>query len=107
MLENSGYDQTGFYAISNNSSCQIQVDSHTLHRNLLWSPDKPFLSKDGKESRQKHKDPILPYYYSHLLHYELKPLKTKAAAKKFLLTTIDASGKKGLVVPEVLVKLIS
>lgn len=37
----------------------------------------------------------------------MKPLKTKAAAKKFLLTTIDASGKKGLVVPEVLVKLIS
>jgi hypothetical protein len=65
------------------------------------------LKKNGQlKARQPtpHKDQSTAFYQAQLEHYGLKPLKTKAAAKHALLVA-SKGDKKGLRVPDAILKL--
>ena len=48
---------------------------------------------------EKHRDQTEAFYCGQLLHYGLKPLKTKGPAKKALLAALDAAPGRRLQVP--------
>jgi hypothetical protein len=69
---------------------------------LTWQDTGPALRKDGKpkvHQPPKHKDPNDAFYHAQCVHYGLKPLKTKSAAKKELLKAWERGGRK-FVVPD-------
>ncbi|KAI0027547.1 hypothetical protein K488DRAFT_90731 [Vararia minispora EC-137] len=73
----------------------------TLHSLLTWTNPGPVLTKKGVPSKRQpapHKDEPWHFYTAQLLHYGLKPLKTKAAAKKALLAAFG--GGTTLQVPQ-------
>lgn len=111
-------DDVFFYDFS--SGLYVEVadgDSYTKHRHpradpsrlydLLTYEDKgPVLTKKGvpaKRQPPKHKDEPGHFYCAQLLHYGLKPLKTKAAAKKHLLAAFGPGNTLGI--PDNIVRL--
>jgi hypothetical protein len=83
-----------------------RTDPESLHRLLTYTQPAPLLTKAGKVAKRQpapHKDPPGHFYCAQLLHYGLKPMKTREAAKKQLLATFAANGT--LSVPERILKL--
>ena len=83
-----------------------RTDSTALFHLLTYTEPSPLLTKAGtvaKRQRLPHKDPPGHFYSAQLIHYGLKPMKTKAAAKKQLLASYMASGS--LVVLQSIMKL--
>jgi hypothetical protein len=83
-----------------------RADPGSLHHLLTYTQPAPLLTKAGKVAKRQpapHKDPPGHFYCAQLLHYGLKPMKTKEAAKKQLLTAFTAHGT--LSVPKRIVKL--
>jgi hypothetical protein len=81
-------------------------DSTALFDLLTYTQPAPLLTKAGKVAKRQprpQKDPPGHFYSAQLLHYGLKPMKTKAAAKKQLLASYAAN--RSLVVPESIMKL--
>ncbi|KAK1221327.1 hypothetical protein PQX77_015874 [Marasmius sp. AFHP31] len=70
--------------------------STRLHWLLTYTPPAgPVLTKKGTVAKRQpapHKDSPGWFYCAQLLHYGLKPLKTKAPAKKQLLAAFDKDG---------------
>jgi hypothetical protein len=65
-----------------------RADQDTLHRLLTYTEPGPLLTKAGKVAKRQpppRKDMPGHFYCAQLLHYGLKPLKTKEPAKKQLL----------------------
>jgi hypothetical protein len=65
-----------------------RADPQRLYSLLTWVDKGPVLTKKGvprKRQPPPHKDETDTYYIAQLMHFGLKPLKTKAAAKKALL----------------------
>jgi len=72
-----------------------RADPGTLHRLLTYTEPGPRLTKAGKIAKRQpppHKDEPGHFYCAQLLHYGLKPLKTKEPAKKHLLAAFTANG---------------
>jgi hypothetical protein len=72
-----------------------RADPGTLHRLLTYTEPAPRLTKAGKVAKRQptpHKDEPGHFYCAQLLHYGLKPLKTKEPAKKQLLAAFTANG---------------
>jgi hypothetical protein len=65
-----------------------RADASRLHSLLTYTTPPPVLTKAGKVAKRQpppHKDETEEFYVAQLMHYGLKPLKTKEAAKKALL----------------------
>lgn len=96
-----------FYSPTSGLYVEIDRNRHSrsnsdrLHRLLTYKDSGPALTKAGKPKVHQpapHKDEPGHFYIAQLLLYGLKPLKSKPAAKKALLTALQ--GAKGLTVPE-------
>ncbi|KAI9460042.1 hypothetical protein F5148DRAFT_1150783 [Russula earlei] len=65
-----------------------RADPKHLHYLLTWTDPGPVLTKKGvprKRQPHPHRDETGAYYTAQMMHYGLKPLKTKQAAKRALL----------------------
>ena len=81
-------------------------DPARLHGLLTWVDKGPVLTKKGvprKRQPPPHQDESDAYYTAQLMHLDLKPLKSKAAAKKALLAMFGNG--HDIKVPERLQKL--
>ncbi|KAK7691532.1 hypothetical protein QCA50_004931 [Cerrena zonata] len=76
-----------------------------LYDLLTYEDRGPVLTKKGVPAKRQpfHKDETGHFYCAQLLHYGLKPLKTKAAAKKHLLAAFGSD--QTLRVPDHIVQL--
>ena len=95
----------------------VAVDYHThtrkdaaeLYALLTYTPPPPVLTKAGKVAKRQpkdtHKDEEAHFYTAQLVHYGLKPLKTREAAKKRLLAGFGGVNGKSLEVPKVVLEL--
>ena len=73
-----------------------RASSETLYQSLTYTQPDPVLTKAGKVAKRQpapHRDPPGHFYCAQLLHYGLKPLKTKDAAKRHLLAAFGADGQ--------------
>ena len=86
--------------------CHSRDDPSHLYGLLTYVDQGPVLTKKGVPSKRqppKHQDETGHFYFAQLLHYGLKPVKAKAAAKQRLL---DAFGsERTLRVPDNIVQL--
>jgi hypothetical protein len=81
-----------------------RCDSRRLYYLLTYVNPGPVLTKAGKPRKHQpppHKDETGAFYEAQLVHYGLKRLKTKAAAKKALLAAFEANGGELEVPPEI------
>ena len=73
------------------------------------TPPPPALTKAGKVAKRQpkdtHKDEEAHFYAAQLVHYGLKPLKTREPAKKRLLAAFGGAGGKTLEVPKAVLEL--
>lgn len=72
-----------------------RCDNKRLYGLLTYVDPGPLLTKAGKPRAHQpppHKDETGAFYEAQLVHYGLKRLKTKAAAKKALLAAFKANG---------------
>ncbi|KAI9870113.1 MAG: hypothetical protein M1830_004672, partial [Pleopsidium flavum] len=79
----------------------------SLYDLLTYVDPGPVLTKKGKPRVHQpppHKDETAAFYEAQLVHYGLKPLKTKPAAKNALLVSLEANNRT-LTVPEGILKL--
>lgn len=101
------YDYNGLYVVENGRHYTRALDSD-LHDLLTWVDEGPVLTKKGVPAKRQpppHKDETAAFYIAQLMHYGLKPLKTKPAAKNALLAAFD--GGESLAVPRRIVDLES
>lgn len=104
----SGPSDEDFYIDLDNdpSSRYSRADPSYIYYLLTYTePSRPVKSTDGSLAKVQppiHKDKSAGWYCAQLMHYGMKGLKTKSAAKKALLA---AFGEVGLKVPERIVKL--
>ena len=99
------YSGDGFYVTIDGHRHQ-RASSETLYRSLTHTQPDPVLTKAGKVAKRQpapHRDPPGHFYCAQLLHYGLKPLKTKDAAKRHLLAAFGADGR--LSVPDEILEL--
>ncbi|KAF8641292.1 hypothetical protein AX16_010071 [Volvariella volvacea WC 439] len=95
--------RSGFFF--SNNEFYVEIDGHhrhtrcdpvTLYHHLTYIPPSgPVLTKSGAVSKRQpapHVDPPAHFYRAQLVHYGLKPLKTKEAAKKALLDAFQGVG---------------
>jgi hypothetical protein len=84
-------------------------DAAELYALLTYTPPPPALTKAGKVAKRQpkdtHKDEEAHFYEAQLIHYGLKPLKTREPAKKRLLAGFDGADGKGLEVPKAILEL--
>lgn len=82
-----------------------RADPSTLYNLLTYEDRGPVLTKKGVPAKRQpvHKDETVHFYCAQLLHYGLKPLKTKPAAKKHLLAAFGPDQTLG--VPEHIIQL--
>ena len=67
--------------------------SQQLYKLLTYTPPPPTLTKKGTVAKKQpvpHKDHAAHFYCAQLIHYGLKPLKTREPAKKKLLAAFGA-----------------
>ncbi len=94
------YPTSGLY-VEIDHNRHSRSNSDRLHHLLTYKDPGPALTKAGKPKVHQpapHKDEPGHFYVAQLLLYGLKPLKSKPAAKKALLTALQGDG--GLTVPE-------
>jgi hypothetical protein len=98
------YDSSGLFVMLG-GCCYPRANPRHLHRLLTWGD--PLLTKTSVPrkwpSSHWHKDEAVTYYKAQLMHFGLKPFKTKPAAKKALLAAFGDG--HDLKVPERLGKL--
>ncbi|KAI0084378.1 hypothetical protein BDY19DRAFT_971529 [Irpex rosettiformis] len=108
-----------YYGVNRSSSFYVKVESRgifhqhsradPLHLYGLLTyeaPTGPLLTKKGAVAKRQpgpHKDQSEHFYCAQLLHYGLKPLKTKGPAKKALLAAFGSG--KTLTVPAHILQL--
>ena len=83
-----------------------RCESKELYNLLTYDAEAAKYTKAGKlrKNPPNHRDETQYFYCAQLLHYGLKPLKSKSAAKKALLAAFGDS-KTELRVPEHILKL--
>ena len=82
-------------------------DSEALMGLLTYVDPGPVLTKKGTprvHQPPKHKDETAAFYEAQLIHYGLRPRKSKPAAKKALLQAAESNGGN-FVVPEDILQL--
>lgn len=79
----------------------VEASNHSRHRRATLPELRAILRPTDPQDNQIE-DPTGPWYEAQLIHYGLKPSKTKAVAKTRLL---DALNKGNLAVPQSIVKL--
>ncbi len=92
------YSTDGGLKVNGHSRC----DEQRLYELLTYVDPGPVLTKKGEPRVRQppaHKDQTGAFYEAQLVHYGLKPLKTKSAAKRALLLEFDCNEGK-LNVPE-------
>ena len=84
-------------------------DATELYALLTYTPPPPALTKAGKVAKRQpkdtHKDEEAHFYAAQLVHYGLKPLKTREPAKKRLLAAFGGAEGKTLEVPKAVLEL--
>ena len=84
-------------------------DAAELYALLTYTPPPPALTKAGKVAKRQpkdtHKDEEAHFYAAQLVHYGLKPLKTREPAKKRLLAAFGGTDGKTLEVPKAVLEL--
>jgi len=84
-------------------------DAAELYALLTYTPPPPALTKAGKVAKRQpkdtHKDEEAHFYAAQLVHYGLKPLKTREPAKKRLLAAFGGADGKTLEVPKAVLEL--
>ena len=84
-------------------------DAAELYALLTYTPPPPALTKAGKVAKRQpkdtHKDEEAHFYEAQLVHYGLKPLKTREPAKKRLLAGFSKADGKSLEVPKAILDL--
>ena len=84
-------------------------DAGELYALLTYTPPPPALTKAGKVAKRQpkdtHKDEEAHFYTAQLVHYGLKPLKTREPAKKHLLDAFGGADGKSLEVPKAILEL--
>ena len=84
-------------------------DPVELYALLNYTPPPPALTKAGKVAKRQpkdtHKDEEAHFYAAQLVHYGLKPLKTREPAKKRLLAAFGGADGKTLEVPKAILEL--
>jgi hypothetical protein len=100
-----------------NDKFYVAIDYHThprkdaaeLYALLTYTPPPPALTKAGKVAKRQpkdtHKDEEAHFYAAQLVHYGLKPLKTREPAKKRLLAAFGGADGKSLEVPKAVLEL--
>ena len=95
----------------------VTVDYHThtrkdaaeLYALLTYTPPPLALTKAGKVAKRQpkdtHKDEEAHFYEAQLVHYGMKPLKTREPAKKRLLAGFGGPDGKSLEVPNAILEL--
>ncbi|KAL1709208.1 hypothetical protein EV121DRAFT_276594 [Schizophyllum commune] len=99
------YDGTMFYVEIEGKHRHPRCDATSLHGLLTYTPG-PLLTKKGQLAKRQpppHKDPPAHFYTAQMIHYGLKPLKTRDPAKKKLLAAFD--GGATLAVPAHILQL--
>ncbi|KAL1721774.1 hypothetical protein EV715DRAFT_271031 [Schizophyllum commune] len=99
------YDGTMFYVEIEGKHRHPRCDVSSLHGLLTYTPG-PLLTKKGQVAKRQpppHKDPPAHFYTAQMIHYGLKPLKTRDPAKKKLLAAFD--GGATLAVPAHILQL--
>lgn len=106
--------QDGFFHDGSEFYVEVEAPKHRYSREessrlytlLTYTEPPPVLTKKGTVAKRQpppHKDPAAGFYTAQLLHYGLKPLKTKGPAKKALLAAFSAG--KSLQVPQKILEL--
>ena len=99
------YDSSSCFFVMQDGRRYSRADPRHLHRLLTWGVD--MLTKTSVQREPPyphwHKDETATYYKAQLMHFGLKPFKTKPAAKKALLAAFGDG--HDLKVPERLGKL--
>ena len=84
-------------------------DAAELYALLTYTPPPPALTKAGKVAKRQpkdtHKDEEAHFYEAQLVHYGMKPLKTREPAKKRLLAGFSGANGKSLEVPKAILDL--
>jgi hypothetical protein len=83
-----------------------RADPQTLHQLLTYTEPDPVYTKAGNLAKRQpppHQDSPWHFYTAQLVHYGLKPLKTKDAAKRNLLAAFGAD--RCLSVPDRILEL--
>ncbi|TFK31018.1 hypothetical protein BDQ12DRAFT_582116, partial [Crucibulum laeve] len=115
-VSRDGFFHSGdkFYVeIKDSSSSNVhrhpRCNPESLYNFLTYEkPTGPVLTKAGtvaKRQPPEHKDEPGHFYCPQLLHYGLKPMKTKEPAKKKLLTAFQESGNRSLSMPMAIAEL--
>ena len=76
-----------FYVVVDGNQHERE-DAQQLYKLLTYTPPPPTLTKKGTAAKRQpapHKDHAAHFYCAQLIHYGLKPLKTREPAKKKLL----------------------
>ncbi|KAI4293879.1 hypothetical protein K525DRAFT_274810 [Schizophyllum commune Loenen D] len=87
------YDGTMFYVELEGKHRHPRCDVSSLHGLLTYTPG-PLLTKKGQVAKRQpppYKDPPAHFYTAQMIHYGLKPLKTRDPAKKKLLAACGGS----------------
>ena len=109
VRDNFSYHGNSFY-VTVDGNRHERADAPYLYRLLTYTePTAPVLTKAGYVAKRQpppHKDPPGHFYCAQLIHYGLKPLKTKEPAKKKLLEAFGGKpNNPTLPVPKENVKL--
>ncbi|KAI5893733.1 uncharacterized protein SCHCODRAFT_02622611 [Schizophyllum commune H4-8] len=99
------YDGTTFYVEIEGKHRHPRCDASSLHGLLTYTPG-PLLTKKGQVAKRQpppHKDPPAHFYTAQMIHYGLKPLKTRDPAKKRLVAAFN--GGATLAVPAHILQL--
>lgn len=89
-----GFTCTGnrFYVVVDGNQHERE-GAQQLYNLLTYTPPPPTLTKKGTVAKRQpvpHKDHAAHFYCAQLIHYGLKPLKTREPAKKRLLAAFGA-----------------
>ncbi|KAL1738716.1 hypothetical protein HDZ31DRAFT_69698, partial [Schizophyllum fasciatum] len=99
------HDGSTFYVEIDGKHRHPRCDASSLHGLLTYTPG-PVLTKKGQVAKRQpppHKDPPAHFYTAQMLHYGLKPLKTRDPAKRKLLAAFE--GRDTLAVPAHILQL--
>lgn len=84
-------------------------EASELHAHLTYVPPPPAINENGKRTWLQPQETYVNYpahfYAAQLVHYGIKPLKTKSAAKKKLLYAFSGPDGKTLEVPKSILEL--
>lgn len=99
----------GIFYVTFDGHVHSRKSAPELYEHLSYVPPPPVMNDNGKRMWSDSVDSYVNYpahfYAAQLLHYGLKPLKTKAAARKKLLEAFSGQDGRTLEVPQSILDL--